>query len=236
MHRFTSFALVLAACSSATPTPLESEPGAQARRPHPHAVTEETPGIVAIVPEPDAPAPVAPPEPPSLLSLPEIAPPSQRLARSAGELFNPFPGGLLGGYRGDTGLDIGARMIAVYAIADGTLDYSEAGHTRWTGRNDSPYTVRLAFDRPIPYHGRHITHVYYGHLSAVDVTQVEGALPRYHVRGGQRLGISGKARGVPHLHLGLLLDGDVSQSTWDNILTESQVREVLGGYKNGEKL
>lgn len=223
---------LLAACSA---SPSQSDARSQAARGY-GIVSDPAPTTSSAFLQPVAEAPPFPPEAPAILPLPDTTPPSTRLPRASVELFNPFPGGVLGGYRGDTGLDIGARMIGVYALADGTLDYSEAGHTRWTGKQDTPYTIRLALDRPIPFRGRHITHAYYGHLSALEVTQAEGASPRYRVRGGQRLGISGRARGVPHLHLGLLLDGDVSQTTWDNILTEGQVREVLGGYKNGERL
>ena len=50
------------------------------------------------------------------------------------------------------------------------------------------------------------------------------------------LGTSGTARGVPHLHLGLLLDNEVEQDDWTFILREGEVRAVLGGYKNGEVL
>jgi hypothetical protein len=41
---------------------------------------------------------------------------------------------------------------------------------------------------------------------------------------------------VPHLHLGLLLDGLVEQDSWDGILREEGIRQLFGGYKNGELL
>jgi hypothetical protein len=41
---------------------------------------------------------------------------------------------------------------------------------------------------------------------------------------------------VPHLHLGLLLDGMVEQDSWDGILVEGDIRKLFGGYKNGELL
>ncbi len=151
-------------------------------------------------------------------------------------LRNPLPGGQVAGYAGDTGLDIGAQRAPVYAIAAGTLDYSEPGHTRWRGKGDTPNSVRLALDQPIPWRGRSITHVYYTHLSKLDLEQAEGSERRIHVEAGQRLGLSGVGNGVPHLHLGLLLDGRVTQDSWDFILREGDVRAVLGGYKNGEAL
>jgi murein DD-endopeptidase MepM/ murein hydrolase activator NlpD len=147
-----------------------------------------------------------------------------------------MPGGILGGYAGDTGLDVGGKQLPVYAIAAGTLDYAEWGHTRWTGPRDTAFCVRIALDTPVPWHGHRITHVYYAHMSALDVTQAEGSLQRRHVSAGEKLGTSGIANGSWHLHLGLLLDGQVEQDDWEYILREQEVRAALGGYRNGERL
>ncbi len=147
-----------------------------------------------------------------------------------------MPGGAIGGWWGDTGLDIAGDHLEVFAIAAGTLDYSERGHTHWTHGRDTPYSVRLALDAPIPWEGHRITHVYYTHLSHLETTQAEGAAPRKHVEGGEKLGVSGIGNGTPHLHLGLLLDGEVEQDSWTFILREGDVRKVMGGYKNGVRL
>ena len=149
---------------------------------------------------------------------------------------DPLPGGVLGGYAGDTGLDIGGTKLPVYAIAGGTVDYAEWGHTRWTGPKDTAFCVRIALAEPVPFRGHKITHVYYAHLSAVEVAQAEGAPQHRHVAAGERLGTSGIANGSWHLHLGLLLDGQVEQDDWTYILREDEVRTVLGGYKNGQRL
>ena len=151
-------------------------------------------------------------------------------------LSNPMPGGQMVGYAGDTGLDIGGTLRPVYAIASGTLDYSERGHTLWTGRGDTPNCVRIALDSPIERHGHEITHAYYAHLSELAFQKAEGSAERVHVDAGQRLGTSGYGRGSPHLHLGLLLDGNVEQDDWAYILREDAVREVLGKYRPGERL
>lgn len=66
--------------------------------------------------------------------------------------------------------------------------------------------------------------------------QAEGSPQRRHVAAGEQLGVSGMARGVPHLHLGLLLDGNVEQDSWQFLLREAEVRRDLGGYRHGEVL
>lgn len=157
-------------------------------------------------------------------------------ALRGGKLHSPMPGGYLGGWNGDTGLDIAGNRLEVFAIAAGTLDYSEWGHTLWTRGRDTPYSVRLALDEPIPWGEHRVTHVYYTHLSKVETQQAEGAATRKHVEAGERIGVSGIGNGVPHLHLGLLLDGQVEQDSWTFILREGDVRKVMGNYRNGELL
>ena len=164
-----------------------------------------------------------PPIPPELLA------PSLR----GGTLRSPMPGGYLGGWYGDTGLDIAGRYLAVYAIAAGTLDYSESGHTLWTGKGDTPLSVRIKLDAPIAFKGHRITHVYYTHMSKLVTEQAEGSATRKHVVSGERIGDSGIGNGVPHLHLGLLLDDEVEQDSWDFILREGDIRGVMGSYRNG---
>jgi murein DD-endopeptidase MepM/ murein hydrolase activator NlpD len=151
-------------------------------------------------------------------------------------LRSPMPGGYLGGWYGDTGIDIAGNRLDVFAIAAGTLDYSEWGHTLWTRGRDTPFSVRLALDEPIAWGAHRITHVYYTHLSKVETEQAEGATRRKHVEAGERIGVSGIGNGVPHLHLGLLLDDQVEQDSWTFILREGEIRKVMGNYKNGELL
>jgi hypothetical protein len=159
---------------------------------------------------------------------------SPRLKNPA--LRSPIPGGILGGWSGDTGLDVSASFRPVHAIASGTLDYSEPGHTRWTGGKDTPNSVRLKLDAPIVWKNRRITHVYYTHLSHLETVQAEGAASPKHVEAGELLGVSGIGNGVPHLHVGLLLDDRVEQDSWDTLLVEGEIRKVFGGYRNGERI
>ena len=170
-----------------------------------------------------------------LVSFVSLATPSPPLHGAA--LNSPMPGGYLGGWPGDTGLDIAGDHLDVFAIASGTLDYSEWGHTLWKSGRDTPYSVRLALDTPIAFRdGRRITHVYYTHLSSVVTTQAEGATTRKHVDAGEKIAVSGIGNGVAHLHLGLLLDGRVEQDSWTFLLREGDIRKVLGNYRNGERL
>ena len=165
-------------------------------------------------------------------------------ALRGGTLNSPMPGGYLGGWDGDTGIDIAGDHLDVYAVAAGTLDYSEWGHTLWKSGKDTPYSVRLQLDTPIAFNDRatgqtkpqKITHVYYTHLSAVVTTQAEGSTTRKHVEAGEKIAVSGIGNGVPHLHLGFLLDGQVEQDSWTYILREGEIRKVMGNYKNGELL
>jgi murein DD-endopeptidase MepM/ murein hydrolase activator NlpD len=152
-------------------------------------------------------------------------------------LHNPIPGGTIGGWAGDTGLDISAQFLPVYAIASGTLDYSEPGHTRWTRGKDTPNSVRIKLDLPIPWKDGHkVKYVYYTHLSRLVSIVKESDTEKKHVDGGERIGVSGIGNGAPHLHVGLLLDGNVEQDSWDTLLVEGDVRKVFGGYRNGERL
>jgi hypothetical protein len=168
-------------------------------------------------------------------AAPAVRPPSLSPKLPSG-LRSPMPGGQMAGYYGDTGLDIAGRFQPVYALASGLLDYAERGHTVWRGPRDTDYCVRIELDEPIPYRGRRITHLYYAHLSAVESPQPEGAPVRRHVAAGERLGISGIANGVAHLHLGLILDGRVDQEYYADVLREWEVRAVLGGYRQGARL
>jgi len=166
---------------------------------------------------------------------PEHWPGEERSEALANGLSNPMPGGVVAGYRADTGLDVMGIKKPVYAIASGFIDYAEAGHTLWTGPRDTPNCVRIELDTPITFGERKVTHVYYAHLSEVLVVVPEGKTPRMRVEAGQRLGTSGVANGSWHLHLGLLLDGEVEQS-WGTFLLEDEVRVGLGGLRKGGRL
>lgn len=149
--------------------------------------------------------------------------------------YNPMPGGYVGGYAADTGLDIAGFKLPVYAIASGTIVYAEAGHTGWEGRGNTNLTVLLELDEPVAWRDREITHAWYAHLSQLAFEQPEEATERRRVDAGEWLGTSGFGNGSPHLHLGLLLDGGVEQD-WGDYLLFDQVAEVLGPYRLEQRL
>jgi murein DD-endopeptidase MepM/ murein hydrolase activator NlpD len=171
---------------------------------------------------------------PGLGALADLPPKSPALRNP--KLHSPMPGGFLGGWQGDTGIDIAGDHLPVYALASGTLDYSEKGHTLWTRGRDTPYSVRIKLDEPIPWANQKITHLYYTHLSKLTYEQAEGAKDKKHVDAGEQIAVSGIGNGVPHLHLGFLMDDQVEQDSWTYILREDGIRKVMGGYKNGELL
>jgi hypothetical protein len=179
----------------------------------------------------------------SAAAFAETAPKSRAPALRNRVFASPIPGGIVGGWAGDTGLDISANFRPVFAIGAGTLEYSEHGHTRCKTGKDTPNSVRLRLDTPVPFRDRDgqeraITHVFYTHLSSLVREVAEGAeaTAKPHVEAGEQLGVSGIGNQVPHLHMGLLLDGHVDQDAWTWILDAGEVQRVLGGYKNGEVL
>ncbi len=235
---FATAAVVLSACGGLPPLAVA---------PHLDPPSwDPTRAVAAALVPPEAEAPPPPvrssPDDDAFRASPPLAllrtsPPGPRSPPLRDARFHdPMPGGYIGGWYGDTGLDIAGNHLPVYAIAAGVLDYSERGHTLWMTAPDTPFSVRIALDEPVPWKGRYVTHVYYTHLSSLEVDQPEGAGTRRHVEAGERIGTSGIGNGVPHLHLGLLLDGLVEQDTWEGILREEAIRKLLGGYKNGELL
>ncbi|UQA62605.1 M23 family metallopeptidase [Polyangium aurulentum] len=231
-------AIPLVACGPAPSTSPPAVPPPAAMALAMRASGPSEPPAPELAPRPAAvePAPARAKTPPA---PEEEAPRSEEVGPRSGTLpsgfFNPMPGGVVAGYRADTGLDIAGVKRPVHAIASGRVDYAEAGHTLWTGPRDTANCVRIQLDAPIDWGGRKITHVYYAHLSELSFVQPEGAKRRRHVEGGERIGTSGVANGSWHLHVGLLLDGEVEQ-TWGTFLFEDEVRKVLGDLRKGSRL
>jgi murein DD-endopeptidase MepM/ murein hydrolase activator NlpD len=183
-----------------------------------------TPSSVAVEPAPQEHAPAPAPAEPKRLSSP----------LSCG-LFNPMPGAFTAGYAADTGLDLAGMGQPVFAIGAARVVYSEAGHTAWTSPADDDRAILLELDEPLDTdHGR-VTLVWYAHMKELAFVQAESEDDGRRVEGGEYLGVSGRANGMHHLHLGLLVDGNTSQS-WRTYLREDEVREVLCGLRARSRL
>lgn len=153
-------------------------------------------------------------------------------------LWNPMPGGITAGYAADTGLDIAGMGLPVFALGPGSVEYAEAGHSLWNRPGDTDMAVLLELDEPIAYEGRRVTHVWYAHLAELAFEQPDarlGGVKRRRVSGGEYLGKSGRANGMYHLHLGLLLDGQTRQRG-DDFLLEDEVRAVLCKLRHKSRL
>ncbi|MEM9695174.1 MAG: M23 family metallopeptidase [Myxococcota bacterium] len=233
--------IVLSTCGSLA-TACQGMPPPTARVPlvapspqvHPHPTTPSAARATEPPPAPAPPAVVTTVELDGAASSPcrALSSPHPRSGRLPSGLYNPMPSGILGGYEQDTGLDIAGFEMPVYALADATVVYAEAGHTRWP--HGSPYTVLLELTEPLNHGDRTITHAWYAHLKELFVEKAtdDDCLT---VTGGTALGISGYANRSPHLHLGLLLDGDTEQSL-GNFLLFDAVREVLGPFRHRQRL
>jgi murein DD-endopeptidase MepM/ murein hydrolase activator NlpD len=216
-------------CVLASQGPSAALQGDLEARPHPQIVADRGSASDATTLEVVA-APVAP-EPPPAAAEPS-GPRSEAL--SCG-LSNPMPGGFMAGYRADTGLDIAGMSLPVFAIADGVVEYAEAGHTLWTGPGDTDLAIRIRLDQPIAFGERKVTHAWYAHMGELAFEQPQTAKQRRHVKAGDYLGTNGRANGMWHLHLGLLLNGDTSQG-WGSFLLEDEVRAVLCGMRAKQRL
>ncbi len=216
--------LALTGCGLQTETahfPAIEAPPAVSPLPHPPPLAGEGVWAPSSTPTPASTSTSTP--------TPASTPTSSRLASG---WYNPLPNGVVGGYPADTGLDISGLELPVHAIAAGTLVYSESGHTLWTGPRDDDNAVLIELDEPVPFGDRRITHVWYAHLSRLDRVLADQRLHEnrtgapIHVAAGERLGISGRANGHPHLHLGLLLDGETRQYG-GTFLLDSEIRAAM---------
>ena len=162
---------------------------------------------------------------------------SKLLSQSSYGLYNPLPSGEIAGYPEDTGLDILSDHKPAYAVAAGTLVYSEHGHTSWTSGNDTPNSVLMKLDQPIKLKtGHSVTHIYYTHLSQLAYSQTPISKEQRKILGGEPLGITGLGNNVAHLHIGFLLDNVTAQVDDGTFLTYTDIRSMLGPYKQGDKL
>lgn len=121
-------------------------------------------------------------------------------------------------WEGDSGCDIMVPFgTGVRSVGNGTILYSEEGHTPWGTVNnvgiDTPGSILLLLDQPIVMNGVPYPLVWYTHLSYL-VKQVKddgGVKPQTYE--GEWIGNTGKGNEKNHLHFGVLIrraqeDGD----------------------------
>lgn len=103
----------------------------------------------------------------------------------------------------------------IYSPVDGTLQYSEWGHTGNKGWDETAYSASIVMDRPVTFNGKTIGQIFLTHMSGI----------RYRcnpcnikVKKGQLLGFSGNAAGsatsggwAPHLHMSMYPVGKYDQ-------------------------
>jgi murein DD-endopeptidase MepM/ murein hydrolase activator NlpD len=144
-------------------------------------------------------------------------------------------------HRSDSGLDISTNIgTPSVAAADGTVVYSELGHTSWKRQDpntgeyiDTPYSVLIKLDKPITYKdGRIGYYLYYTHLSKLEFEKHSSDKKEIHVNQGDVIGYTGIANNSPHLHIGIIIEKKQKNYPTD-YFSMPEVREMIG-IKKGE--
>ncbi len=105
------------------------------------------------------------------------------------------------------GIDILAQFgEPIYAPVSGNLRYSEWGHTRNNGSDETAYSVTIYPDEPINHNGNIVSTIYYTHMSGIVQYCPDGSCNE-RVEKGDLIGFVGNATGdgssygwAPHLH------------------------------------
>lgn len=123
------------------------------------------------------------------------------------------------------GIDIIAVFgTPIYSPVDGTLVYSEWGHTGNKGWDETAYSASIIMDRTVSFAGKQLGQVFITHMSGI----------RYRcnpcnmkVKKGQLIGFVGNAAGsatsggwAPHLHMSIHPKGDYSAGIMTDKISE----------------
>lgn len=113
------------------------------------------------------------------------------------------------------GIDFMSRFGApVYSPVDGTLDYSEWGHTSNMGGDETSYSISITMNKAVNVGGTTVKTIFLTHLSGIRYRCSSGTCNRT-VKKGELLGFAGNAAGTtesvgwaPHLHMSIYPAGN----------------------------
>ena len=122
------------------------------------------------------------------------------------------------------------KIILPKTPVNGTLDYSEWGHTSNKSGNETSYTVSIKMDDYITIDGKSVNRIFLTHMSGIRYRCNQGSCGRI-VKLGELIGFTGNAAGstcgasgwAPHLHMTLYPDNNYSGG-----LTTSQIEKIYG--------
>ncbi len=129
------------------------------------------------------------------------------------------------------GIDIMASFgTPVYSPVDGTLLYSEWGHTVNKSGNETAYTVTIKMDGSITIDGKTVDTFFLTHMSGIRYRCSWGGCNRT-VKKGELIGFTGNAAGstcgsagwAPHLHMTVYPNGNYNAG-----LTTVQTEKIYG--------
>ena len=135
------------------------------------------------------------------------------------------------------GIDLMAVFgTPVYSPVNGTLTYSEWGHTVNKGGDETAYTVSIELDKPFYYNGVNVDTAYLTHMSGIRYRCARGTCNR-KIKQGELLGFVGNAAGdaysigwAPHLHLTLY-----NSSNYNTGLLTDSIENIYNLAENTQK-
>lgn len=146
-----------------------------------------------------------------------------------GNLIYPITGVGGQGYE-HNGIDIVATVgTPIYSPVDGTITFSEWGHTVNKGSSETAYSVLIKVDTPFSVQGtwqkggnttKKVGEVFLTHMVGINKRITSSGQTK--VKKGDFLGFSGVANNCAHLHMTLYTTGE------DDGLMSSSIKEIYG--------
>ncbi len=136
------------------------------------------------------------------------------------------------------GIDLMAAIgTPIYAPVDGTLMYSEWGHTVNKGSDETAYTVSIVMDQAVSFEGKELKQVFLTHLSGIRYRCSSTSDCNRKVKKGELVGFVGNAGGnaetvayAPHLHMSIHPAGDYNSGLWTEQI------EKLYNLESGQRI